>query len=152
MASLLWGQSLMFVVDAQYTISRWRHRMETLVSALLALYAGNSPVTGEFPSQRPMTRSFDVFFDLRLNQRLKKTIVTPVTWDTIALIMTLLYIMILCVSWIEYNLPCKNSCPWCWRVRHVEALVRCPRRPDSRPGPVETGNVDLTSLDEATIL
>ena len=34
--------------------------------ALLALCAGNSPVTGEFPSQRPVTRSFDVFFDLRL--------------------------------------------------------------------------------------
>ena len=40
--------------------------MET-VSALLALCAGNSPVTGEFPSQRPVTRSLDVFFDLRLN-------------------------------------------------------------------------------------
>ena len=41
-------------------------------SVLLALCAGNSPVTGEFPSQRPMTRSFDVFFDLRLNKRLSK--------------------------------------------------------------------------------
>ena len=30
--------------------------------ALLSLCAGNSPVTGEFPSQRPVTRSFDVFF------------------------------------------------------------------------------------------
>ena len=39
--------------------------METL-SALLAICAGNSPVRGEFPSQRPVTRSFDVFFDLRL--------------------------------------------------------------------------------------
>ena len=29
---------------------------------------GNSPVTGEFPSQRPVTRSFDVFFDLRLKK------------------------------------------------------------------------------------
>ena len=35
--------------------------METL-SALLAICAGNSPVPGEFPSQRPVTRSFDVFF------------------------------------------------------------------------------------------
>ena len=26
-------------------------------------------VTGEFPAQRPVTRSFDVFFDLRLNKR-----------------------------------------------------------------------------------
>ena len=33
---------------------------------------GDSPVTGEFPSQRPMTRSFDVFFDLRLNKQLRK--------------------------------------------------------------------------------
>ena len=41
-------------------------------SALLAFCAGNSPVTGEFPTQRPVTRSFDVFFDLRLNKRLSK--------------------------------------------------------------------------------
>ena len=46
-------------------------KMETF-SALLALCVGNSPVTGEFPSQRPVTRSFDVFFDLRLNKRLSK--------------------------------------------------------------------------------
>ena len=34
-------------------------------SALLAICAGNSPVPGEFPAQRPVTRSFDVIFDLR---------------------------------------------------------------------------------------
>ena len=45
--------------------------METF-SALLAIYAGNSPVAGEFPAQRPVTRSFDVFFDLCLNKRLSK--------------------------------------------------------------------------------
>ena len=45
--------------------------METF-SALLAICAGNSPVTGEFPAQRPVTRGFDVFFDLRLNKRLSK--------------------------------------------------------------------------------
>ena len=28
--------------------------------------------SGEFPAQRPVTRSFDVFFDLRLNKRLSK--------------------------------------------------------------------------------
>ena len=43
--------------------------METF-SALLARRAGNSPVTGEFSSQRPMTQSFDIFFDLRLNKLL----------------------------------------------------------------------------------
>ena len=49
----------------------WRHQMETF-SALLVICAGNSPVPGEFPSHRPVTRSFDVFFDLRLNKRLSK--------------------------------------------------------------------------------
>ena len=32
----------------------------------------NLPVTSEFPAQRPVTRSFDIFFDLRLNKRLSK--------------------------------------------------------------------------------
>ena len=41
-------------------------------SALLAICAGNSPISGEFPSQRPLTRRFDVFFDLRLNKRLNE--------------------------------------------------------------------------------
>ena len=49
----------------------WRHQMETFF-ALLTLCLGNSPVTGEFPSQRPVTRSVDVFFELRLNRRLSK--------------------------------------------------------------------------------
>ena len=38
------------------------------ISVLLAFCAGNSPVTDEFPSQRQVTRSFDIFFDLRLNR------------------------------------------------------------------------------------
>ena len=45
--------------------------METF-SALLDICAGNSPVPGEFPTQRPVTQSFNVFFDLRLNKRLSK--------------------------------------------------------------------------------
>ena len=56
-------------------VACWRHQMETF-SALLALCAGNSPVTGEFPSQRPVTRSFNVFFDLHLDKRLSKQ-----SWD-----------------------------------------------------------------------
>ena len=48
----------------------WRHQMETF-SALLALCAGTSPATGEFPAHRPVTRSFDIFFDLRLNKHLR---------------------------------------------------------------------------------
>ena len=72
----------------------WRHQMKTF-SALLAICAGNSPDTiwchwatvskpvwsvvtalpifpCEFATQRPVTRSFGVFFDLRLNKRLSK--------------------------------------------------------------------------------
>ena len=42
-------------------VSWWCHQMETF-SALLALCEGNPPVTGGFPSQRPVARSVDVFF------------------------------------------------------------------------------------------
>ena len=45
--------------------------METF-SALLAIWSGNSPVADEFPAQRQVTWSFDVFFDLRLSKRLSK--------------------------------------------------------------------------------
>ena len=59
------------VITEEHAIAWWRHKMETF-SALLALCAGNSPVTGESPSQRPVTQSFDTFFDLRLNKRVSK--------------------------------------------------------------------------------
>ena len=51
----------------QFFTAWWRHQMDTF-SAILALFAGNSQVTGEFSTQRPVTRSFDAFFDLRLNK------------------------------------------------------------------------------------
>ena len=41
-------------------VIKWKH------------FPRHSPVTGEFPSQRPVTRSFGVFFDLDLNKRLSK--------------------------------------------------------------------------------
>ena len=55
------------VIDTQW----WRHQMETF-SALLAICARNSLVPGEFPTQRPVTQSFDVFFDLHPNKWLSK--------------------------------------------------------------------------------
>ena len=63
-----WGT---FFWTQRMWVSWWRHQMETF-SALLAICAENSPVPGEFTAQRPVTRSFDVFFDLRLNKRLSK--------------------------------------------------------------------------------
>ena len=65
-----------YIRDTQYTghilcSTWWRHQMETF-SALLAICAENSPVPGEFSTQRPVTRSFDVYFDLRPNKGLSK--------------------------------------------------------------------------------
>ena len=54
-----------------YCMPWWRRQMETF-SALLALCAGNSLVTSEFPSQRPVVQTFGIFFDLHLNKRLNK--------------------------------------------------------------------------------
>ena len=36
------------------------------------IFISTATVPGEFPTQRPVTQSFDVFFDLRLNKRLSK--------------------------------------------------------------------------------
>ena len=82
----------------------WRHQMETF-SALLAIWAGSSPVPGEFPAQRPVTRSFDVFFDLRLNKHLSKQ-----SW----------------AWWFE-----TSQCPW-WR--HNNALPQSGALQDSYCG------------------
>ena len=67
----------LFYLNNQHAIieSWWRHQMETF-SVLLALCAGNSPVTSEFPSQRPVAQSSDVFFDLSVNKQLSKQ-----SWD-----------------------------------------------------------------------
>ena len=71
--SVSWQISLRPVrkIASKWWHSWWRHQME-IFSALLAICAGNSPVTGEFPTQRPVTRSFDVYFDLRPKERLSK--------------------------------------------------------------------------------
>ena len=74
-------------------VTWWRHQMEAF-SALLAICAGNSPVTGEFPAQRPVKRNFDIFFDLRhkfcawINGWENKR--EAGIWDAIAPIMTTL--------------------------------------------------------------
>ena len=52
-------------------VAWWRHQMDTF-AALLVICARNSQVPGDFPAQRPVTRSFDVFFDLHPNKRFSK--------------------------------------------------------------------------------
>ena len=70
-SKLKWHNGITIKASCLSIGSWWRHQMEVF-SALLAICAGNSPVSGEFPAQRPVTRSFDVFFDLCLNERLSK--------------------------------------------------------------------------------
>ena len=52
--------------------------METF-SVSLAICAVNSPVTGEFPAQRPVTWSFRVFFDLSVDKRFVRLVIWDVT-------------------------------------------------------------------------
>ena len=59
------------LTEGKSAIPWWHHQMETF-SALLALCVGNSLITGWFHSLRLVTRSFDIFFDLRLNKRLNE--------------------------------------------------------------------------------
>ena len=59
------------IMDQDMAVYFVRNKMETF-SALLDLCAGHSPVPGEFPTQRSVARSFDVFSDLRLNKCLSK--------------------------------------------------------------------------------
>ena len=89
----------------------WRHQMETF-SALLAICAGNSPATGEFPAQRPATRNFDVFFDLRLNKRLSKQ---SWGWWPSYLHNGTSYTGKTSLHWIR-AVPCFIKSIWCWSM------------------------------------
>ena len=67
---VIYTEGLLPILKGNF-VTWWRHQMETF-STLLAICAGNSPITGEFPAQRPVPWNFDVFFDLRPNKRLSK--------------------------------------------------------------------------------
>ena len=53
--------------EYQDDVIKWKHFLR-----YWPFVRGIQRVTGEFPSQRPVTRSFDIFFDPRLNKRLRK--------------------------------------------------------------------------------
>ena len=59
--------------------------METF-SVLLALCEGNTPVIDGFSSQRPVTRSFNVFFGVPPEQTTAQTVHMRAISDTMALI------------------------------------------------------------------
>ena len=78
----------------------WRHQMETF-SSLLALCDGKPPVIWRWiPLTKPVTRSFDVFYDLRLNKRLSKQ----------SSVFLELIMFVLC-EWCFHN--CSGRCDLC---------------------------------------
>ena len=87
----------------------WRHQTEAFC-ALLAICAGNSPVPGEFPTQRPATRSFDVYFDLCLNKRLCKQ-----SWGW-------WFEALLCPSWRQSNVTDKQT-NWGYMVSRLKQTI-----------------------------
>ena len=60
----------------QFWVITLRHHMMTSsnrnIFRVTGPLCGEFTGPGEFPAQRPVTRNFDVFFDLRLNKRLSK--------------------------------------------------------------------------------
>ena len=55
----VWQQTTHAMTGKDHGSAFWVH--DERISALLAICAGKSPVTGEFPAQRPVTRSFNFF-------------------------------------------------------------------------------------------
>ena len=72
--------SPMFAYNILYQLRRGLHRWQIIIMTssngnifrITALCEENPPVTGGFPPQRPVTGSFDVFFDLSVNKLLIK--------------------------------------------------------------------------------
>ena len=58
--------------NCQFPLSYEFHDNCMMTSSNGNIFHVTGPVPGEFPAQRPVTRSYDVFFDLRLNERLSK--------------------------------------------------------------------------------
>ena len=92
--------------DISVSVYRYQYKVHTRnimmtpsngnIFRVTGLCAGNSPVSGEFPSQRPVTRSFNIFFDLCMNKWLSKQ-----SWG----------------SWFE-----TPSCPF-WHHCNVHAVL-----------------------------
>ena len=65
-------------IRVEWIKSAHRHQNLMMTSSNGSIFRVTGPLCGEFtgpgefPTQRPVTRSFDVFFDLRLNKRLSK--------------------------------------------------------------------------------
>ena len=85
-----------------------------IFSSLLILCVGNAPATGVLTAQRPVTRSFDVFFDLHLNKCLSKQSICHdlIKHDTSHLV------KITCSYYVMTRGNIQFSCSW------INSLIR----------------------------
>ena len=67
---IYYNESCSCKYSSHYCCQKLEH--DDVIKWKLTICLGNSPITGEFPAQRPVTRSFDIFSSLRLNKRLNK--------------------------------------------------------------------------------
>ena len=70
--SSLWA--VIWLTSSSRTMNKTIYEIYVMTSSNGNIFRVNGHLCGpgEFPTQRPVTRSFDVFFDLRLNKRLSK--------------------------------------------------------------------------------
>ena len=100
---LLWNIYNIYTYIYIYIYISWcRHHMDAF-PVLLVLCEGKPPAIGGFPSQWPMTWSFDVFFDLCLHKRLSKQLrhrwfkTLPVHNDVTVMIYIYICVCVCCV-------------------------------------------------------
>ena len=118
-------------------------------SALLALCEGNPLVlTGGFPSQRSVTRNFDVFFDLRLNKWLSKQ--SRRRWfETSLCPLTLIWrILISCHEWgyFENDIPLNSRLYNALQSIKLVTKERWNSRVDMMPTLSSPGHVQLSPV------
>ena len=74
----LWMTTCQLILFVCSGLNKCEHELHMMtpsdgnILTSLAFCERNPPVTGGFPSQRPVTQSFDVFFDVRQNKRRSK--------------------------------------------------------------------------------
>ena len=67
-AHVEFGWFVLGILPFYHMMTSWNGSIFGVTGPLCGEFTG----PGEFPTQRPVTQSFDVFFDLRLNKRLSK--------------------------------------------------------------------------------
>ena len=96
--------------------------------------AGNSPVTGRFPSQGPAMKNVDVFFSYQTEQTVEQTVEVPIIWDTMTTIWrhfdisgnprcTCHHYPVLCLSSLACCMEIPPGCRTGWCPWHADVCI-----------------------------